>query len=331
MKRRIFANSRILHGLGQMTDGLYDAVSKSAAGRWLTAYDAESRDAGRSLTASGAGAIAGRFNFKKIKLFFARAAERSVVAERFRTLLSRLASSYVRQYGVFAFAFGFYGILVYLLSNYAISDLGALPISYAVFDGFMLLVSFPMMTVKKTAAESICQSRICNLILFDLFGVRRESVTEYGKGEKRINFTFVLGTLAGLLTLFVSPFKMAEFLLAVAAGYMILTVPESGMILAVILIPAASTSLLGVLIIFTTVSFIIKALRGKRAFKLGLMDWTVVLFAATVLFGGVISLDPKSSFTYAHLFPNIISLLFASASRQFISGSSASMYGTREY
>ena len=265
MKRRLFAESRILHRLGRITDGLYDSASKSAIGRGLTAYDAETRDAERSLIAKNAGKKLSKLKIHKFKMFVAESVERSPTIGLFNAFMSRLASSYVRQYGVFAFAFAIYGALMYFLSNFVIKPMTPLPLSYAIIEGAVLLLSVPMIAVKKTAAYVLCQSRLANAILFDLLGIRKESVTAYGKGEKRLRFAFIYGTAAGLLTVFVPPLRMIAIICMFLIGYTVVVTPEAGLILAVLVIPFIPTAELGVLMIYVTPGSVAKAITPSRS------------------------------------------------------------------
>ncbi len=291
--------SRILHRLGRITDGLYDAASKSAIGRGLTAYDSETRDAERSVIATAAGNRLSGINTRRFKLFFAENVERSRVVGLVNSFMSRLASSYVRQYGAFAFAFGFYGALMYFLSNFVVRPMTALPLSYAVVEGVILLLSIPMMASRKTAAYALCRSRLANAILFGLFGIRSESVAEYGNGKKRIKYPFIVGTVAGLATYFVPPLHMIGFAAGLLCVYAIVVTPETGLIFTVLALPFVPTAELGSMLIFVTVCYALKVFRGKRVLSLDLNDWAVLLFGVVIILGGAFSLDPAASFSYS--------------------------------
>lgn len=300
MKRRLFAESRIIHKLDRAAGGLYDAVTESAAGRGLTSYDAEEKDASRSLIASKVSGLFARINMRKLRLVFSREAENSTLVKLFNGFLSRLASSSVRQYGLFLFAFGFYGMLVYFLSHYAnFISIDPLPASYLAVEVFITVVSLPMLTVKRTAADAICHSRIANLLLFDLLGLRRESLAEYGKYGKRIAFSFVAGIVLGLLTAFIPPLRIINAILVFFGCTVVVFSPESGLIITVLLLPYISTASLGYILMYVTVCFLIKVLRGKRTLGFDLLDCGVLTFAAVVLLGGAFSLDPSSSISYA--------------------------------
>lgn len=299
MKRRLFAESRILHRLDRITGGLYDAAAKSAVGRALTAYDAEKKDASRSLVATRLGRAFSKIDLARMRLFFARKTEQSVIVDFIRRLMCRFASSYMRQYGVFLLAFGFYGALMYLLTNYTVRIMRPLPFYYLLLDVGAVFLALPMLGIKRTLAEVVCKSRLANYLFFNLLGLRRESLAEYGRGEKRVNFSFAIGTLFGILTLFVSPYKMVCAALLLITAYLVICSPETGVVLTALFIPFAPTAFLGFFIMFTTVSYVLKVLRGKRTLSLDLKDWAVLLLAAVVLLGGLVSIDVRSSFSYA--------------------------------
>ena len=299
MKRRFFANSVILHTLDRGADRLYDAMANSAAGRGLTSYGAEDRGARKSLIATRASMLLSRLNIRKIKLFFARSIEESVLCGAVHNIFARLAATFVRQYGVFMFAFGFYGALMYILTNYVIDSMKGLPLYYAVIDGVMIAVSLPLMLSRHRMSDTISRSRLANILFFDFLGLRRESLAEYAARGKRSNFSFVLGTAAGLLTLVISPVTGMLAALGLVAAYLVLTTPETGLVLVVLLIPFAPPAVLGAIIVYINICYLIKVMRGKRTLRLDLKDYTVILFAFIVLFAGLVSLDPKSSFSYS--------------------------------
>ncbi len=299
MKRRLFKNSAILQGLGRIADGLYDAMAKSAAGRALTSYDSERKDAQRSLIATKLSGFYRHLRIGRAKRFIARGIENSLFCERVKGFFASLLNTSVRSLGIFFLAFGFYGALMFLLTNYAIDRLPALPLAHLFADVSVMAAALPMIFSRRPVGRVIGESRLCNLILFRIFGVKRDNLdcTGVHKGIGT-SAAFIMGTFFGIITLVFPPITVLIGFLVVIAGYQILVSPEAGIVLTAFLIPFASSDFLGYLMIYIIICYAIKLMRGKRTLSLDLKDYAVLLFGVIILLGGVFSID-SISFTYS--------------------------------
>lgn len=299
MKRRLLKNSAILQGLGRMADGLYDAMAKSAVGRALTSYDTESKDAEKSLIATKLSAFYRKMRPERAKRVMARGIEYSLICEKIRDFFRSLTNTSVRCVGIFLLAFGFYGMLMFLLTNYATDRLPAVSLSHLFFDLSVMAVAAPMLFSGKAIGKAISESRTCDVVLFGILGVRRESA-EGVSGHNGIgaSTSFILGTIFGIITLFIPPYNVMLGFFSVFVGYAVLVSPESGVVLCAFLIPFVSSDMLGFLMIYIIICFAIKLMRGKRTLSLDLKDYAVLLFGVVILLGGVFSIDPIS-FTYS--------------------------------
>ncbi len=299
MKRRFFKNSAILNGLGRTADGLYDAMGKSAAGRALTSYDTERNDAKRSLIATKLSSFYRGLGITRAKRFFAHGVENSLFCERVRGFFNSLLITSVRCYGIFFLAFGFYGMLMFMLTNYAIDRLPALPMTHLITDIAIMVTALPMMLSRKRLLHALSESRLCNILLFGLLGLKRD-VSDEKDGRKGISasVSFILGTFFGIITLVLAPLTVLILFFCLVAGYQILVSPESGIVLTALLLPFAPSDLLGYLMIYIIICYAIKLMRGKRTLSLDLKDYAVLLFGLIILLGGVFSID-TISFTYS--------------------------------
>lgn len=299
MKRRLFKNSAILNGLGRIADGLYDAMAKSATGRALTSYDNERMGARTSLIATKLSSLYHNLKIKSAKHFVARGIENSLFCEKVRSFFASVLNTSLRSLGVFFLAFGFYGVLMFLLTNYAIDRLPAVELSHLYVDVAVMLLSLPLIVLRKPLHQAFAESRLCNIFLFGLLGIRRE------RSDSALNCrgiasstAFILGTFFGITTLIFPPIAVLSFFFTVAVGYIVLVSPESGIVLVAFLLPFVPSDFLGFLMIYIVISFCIKLMRGKRTLSLDLKDYAVLLFGAVVLLGGAFSID-KLSFTYS--------------------------------
>lgn len=300
MKRRIFKNSAILRGLGRTADGLYDAMSKSAIGRALTSYDLERRDAEKSFIVTSVSSFYRRLGIGRLKRGFARASENSLLCEWIRGFFAKLLTTSVRNYGIFFLAFGFYGALMFLLTNYAIDRLPAVPFAHLAVDIGIMLAALPMLLSRKRFCSAIAESSLFNLLFFKLLGLRRESLPD-AENASEINgsTSFIFGTFFGILTLVIPPLTILNVIAVVVMSYVILIMPESGMVLTAILVPFINSDALGYLLIYITCCYSFKLMRGKRTVVLDLKDHAILLFALVILLGGVFSLTTTISFTYS--------------------------------
>ena len=299
MKRRLFKNSAILNGLGRIADGLYDAMAKSATGRALTAYDNERMDARKSLIATKIGAFYHRLGLKRFKRSIAYGIENSVLCGALRGFFASLMNASIRSCGVFFLAFGFYGALMFLLTNYAIDRLPDVPLEHLFVDIMVMIFSLPMILSRRSPYRKVTGSRLCNVFFFGLLGFRRE-MSDASRGRKGIGASsaFILGTFFGITTLILSPITVLQFFLTVVLGYSIFISPESGIVLTALLLPFASSDFLGYLMIYIVICYCIKLARGKRTLSLDLNDYAVLLFGAMLFLGGAFSID-EISFTYS--------------------------------
>ena len=299
MKRQKVLDSRILHRLGRIADGLYDAMKHSAIGRAFTSYDAESRDAERSLVATKTSKLISRTGLKRLKLFLADRVEQSRVCAAIRTFVGYLMSAYVKRYGVFFLAFGGYGAAVYFLVNYAMQGMDALPVSYLVLYGVMIASAVPMLFSRSRLSAAFARGRLTGFIFFNLLGLRRDALPGFRGRGGRFGSAFLVGTVCGVVTFWVSPFRILFFAFAAVAAYVVLATPETGLVVTIVAIPFAPPSLLGYFVIFIFAAFLLKLFRGKRTLALDLKDYAIILLALQLVLAGAVSINPQRSFTFS--------------------------------
>ena len=282
-----------------MADGLYDAMKNSAVGRAFTSYDAESRDAERSLVATKVNSFTSRLNLKRMKLFFAGIAEESVICSAVKSFVSMLLTALLKRYGVFFFTFGAYGAAVRILADYKRFSLSDLTAPEFILFAVMAAASLPMIFSHRRLSEALARGRASNFILFDLLGLRKETLEELPPHDGRFVPAFLFGTVCGVASYWVSPFSILLILAVPIASYTVLTTPESGLVALVVALPFAPPSYLGYVTIYVTFCFVLKLLRGKRTLLLDLKDYAVLLLAFQLLLAGGVSINPGRSFPFA--------------------------------
>lgn len=221
----------------------------------------------------------------KIRNFTSRRFDESIfinVAGWMRQFFFRLR---LRVIGTFLLTFGVYAAVVAVLISIFREKWVA---GANLYSGLLFaLLSIPLLISRGNISTALLYSRLGST-LCDFLGIRRESLHD-DAFSGRVNVAFVLGVLAGMLTLWVSPVSIAAwFVVAVGVG-VVFALPENGiMALSVLLLLAGQTSQLWTLAI-TLVSYFLKLLRGKRSLCFYRRDMFAALVLLTVIGGGILN------------------------------------------
>ena len=101
--------------------------------------------------------------------------------------------------------------------------------------------------------------------------------------------------------MFFNPLWILLGLLILVGIALIFVSPEIGILIALFTIPFFSffespAMMLGMLVLLTSISYFIKLIRGKRIFKMELMDLAVLFFLLTLYFSGAITAGGKAGY-----------------------------------
>lgn len=291
--------SLIWSGLKKTTDAVYHKAAISAVGSALTRQE----DIKATENSLILGAVADSFNKKKIKAVkhgIQQRVESSVLLGRFSRLVNTLLCANIHQYGLFVFALGMYTTVMYLLGNYVFSFISAAPAAI-VIGAVEILISVPMLLSKRTLSQGLCESDIAGFLLFDLMGLPEESVARIrDEGGSNSIVPFVCGILAGLATTVISPLDILLYLLVAVLLCIVMTSPESGMVLLVFGMSFLHADIILAGLYYVLFCYIFKVIRGKRVFNAELIDLSVISLAAIMLFGSFFSVDSSVSFNYVY-------------------------------
>ena len=169
------------------------------------------------------------------------------------------------------------------------------------------VLSIVLLFSKKHMCEELASSRVASFFLFKMLGVRREKVEITSEKETKAFAGIIFGLIFGVATYFVSTPLVLLALAGIIAAYVLLVMPEIGVISIFFAIPFLgflphpSFLVLG-LVIFVSFSTFIKLIRGKRSIKMELVDWSVLAFMVVMLGGGIVSVDFSSSLYYSGMF-----------------------------
>lgn len=233
------------------------------------------------------GRFISRINFEKhlirpFKVFFANGIEHSRVTTVYRHSIKVLLSLSIRSLGILLSTFGVYGIVIYFAKLFSYITLE--PNESAFFwSAFMILAGVPLLLSGKSIANVLKTSRLFNKLFINVLGINEMTLQSDFKTTTYGTAAFILGTLLGLITVFISPSVIVSSLIACVVLAIILFTPEFGLLTAILLFPLISVKILAEIIIITTISYLIKVMRGKRNLKFRTADVFILFFAIFIL------------------------------------------------
>lgn len=288
---------RIVSALSALASKIYRAFAKSIFAKILTSYDALERGFENSVAGSlvSQSRLASSEHAHKTRRRVSALFEQSLFISKIKNFASALLVASSQSYGIFFFAFGICSTVIYLMKKYSlpVND----PSIVDLITGVAVLpAAIILFASKKSLAQIFCDSKILQGIMFDLFGIHPGNIRVLMQEEptQGASFGLIFGIILGAVSAFVSPLTILTILLAAISIALVLSSPETGLIVICLTLPFASTMLLAYMLILTGISFNIKLLCGKRVFKIELIDVPVMFFVAVILFGGIFSVAQSS-------------------------------------
>ncbi len=227
----------------------------------------------------------------RLKIYCRRVSTDAVLPKKFASAASSLLLIRCRIYGLILLFFGATTLAIHYGINSTIRPF--LFDSYAPFIGIcVILVSLFFVFSNETLSTGLSKSLLLNTFIFDLIGVKR-TYSEDNAFELPPSGACLFGILFGALTLVIPIRTILIALLAIIYAAIVIKSPEAGIISIMLMAPFAALEILEISIAILSVSYIFKALCGKRTFKFEFPDLFVALFllavfsAETVSFGGI--------------------------------------------
>lgn len=207
---------------------------------------------------------------------------------------SGLISCRLRVIGAYLLTFSLYSLLSAAVSLIICDTVAARYDAYVLLSEAVTIgvISIPFLASAATVSKAIFSSRICTRLVeicgFSQNRLRTDAVT--GK----YSVAFVFGLICGVSTLAVSPLYIFAAIFAALGAYIILALPEFGVVCLFLLAPLAPTSALIVLVALVSFAFLMKLIRAKRVLSLKRVDLFVAALALLIAFGGVVSFSSDS-------------------------------------
>ena len=292
----LLASSAIITVLVRIASLIYKKLGDGLFGTIFTSYD---RECGKASDSAASGflrrlSIGERF-LRPAKTRVARATEESFILTFLSGLGKRLLACQARVYGLFIFSFALYSALMYVFKAFFINR-GADGVDFGMIVTLVLMViaSVGLISARCTLAEALLTSTVSQFLLFNVVGLRRESLENLGESEGRFNIAFIAGIVCGAATYFVHPVYLLLLAGGLIAAYLVLVSPEFGVLAMITLLPFAPTMGLVALVLYTALCFVLKAIRGKRSVKFDLLDGIVLIFMLMMISGGVVAMSRAS-------------------------------------
>ena len=312
--KRVF-RSTIFEKMMKLTEKIYSLLINGFLGKIFTSYSAEERMLRESCLFSRVRNFGKTETFANaLKLGMARFFETSFIFGAVERLTSSLIYRKLKTYGAFLFSLGAYGMITYIVRFFAYPNV-EFSIRHFVVCAVILFLALPLMSSKETLAEALLNSKILSLILFDGFGIPRDTLTKRLVYPKQYAAVTILGMVLGVLTCFIDPIYYVFGLAAIIGTLVVFRYPEIGIIVWVALLPFVGmfehgSLILAAAVLVTDISYLIKLIRGKRAFRLGLIDYAIVLFSIIYFVSGIISKGGIASFRSALMYVIFLSGYF---------------------
>lgn len=307
-RRRSFSRSLFMGLFARLSDAVYNALQSGLFGRIFNAYDAEDAVFESGFVNSYfLGNPTAKKSFRKVREKLSEGFETSFFLGAGRRFVRAVLTLPMRSYGNFWMSFGIYTILVYIISLLVPSTILSGNIDYMIAGAVMCIAAIPLIFSDKNLANEAGSGYFSRLVFADAFGFRDENFeVTAAASHKKSNLMIFGGMVCGILTFFVSPWSIVGAIFLVAGVVMVMSVPEIGVLMSLFLLPffnllGTPATMLGLTVCLTFFSYLIKLVQGKRIFRAGLLDITVILFGIVLLFGGIVSAGGTMSFRAAFL------------------------------
>ena len=280
---RSYENSLIISTLDAAGARLHRAVSGSAFARGFCFADRLDEAKDKSLICRAVTSSKANHFFSKIKTAFARLVESSGIVGAYRRGINGILCSQVRDIGVFLLSFGLFSLISTLLKAFMfdyVSDVTEL--SFICVDA-MLIISLPMLFSKRSVASKLSESAAFSSLLSGLLGISPLALRTKLTPRAHSAIALALGTVAGSLSFVFQPVNILWTVLLAIGAMTVLYSPESGLLLAIILLPFAPYTAVRIVATASAVSYLLKLLRGKRNMSISATDSVVLLFAAACI------------------------------------------------
>mgnify|MGYP002575011307 FL=1 len=307
---RLFFNSAVLSVLYRFSCFVYRKARESLIGGFFTTYDTPEEAHtphsffGSLLHRSPTASPPKEKSIRTWRFHIAAQVDNSVLIRGVRTHFSRLALHPIYTVGLLLLLFSLSSLIVQVLSFFVVQT--SINWIQAAFLILFLFISFLLLGGRKSIGNYLMESRVGHFLLIDVCGLEERSFHPNVPVRKAYNWIFIFcGIFFGLLTYWVPPLLLAAIPFAVLALYLVLCMPEVGVIAVLFAAPFLPTLLLVCMVGYTFISYLFKLMVGRRVLQFQTIDIFICLFAGLYAIGCITSIDVSRS-----LLPTLVFLCF---------------------
>ena len=238
--------------------------------------------------------------FRSLRKFLSSNIEDCFIVTRGQRMIHFFSSAPLNYYGNFLSFFGVYTCVVYFV-RLLVSGISSASSDYLFIGIGAIIISLPLLFSRISMASALQKSVIGRMLIEATFGISDETIKKHSAVRKgKGNVMLFLGLVAGILTFFIHPLTIILAILFFVLVCFIAVSPEIGVLITIFVLPFCSfmsnpTIALCGIVLLTAFFYVIKLIRGKRVFKLELVDAAVLLFALMIYFSSVFSAGGEGS------------------------------------
>ena len=238
--------------------------------------------------------------FRKIRKFLSSNIENCFLVKQGKKSANFFISSPLNHYGNFGFFFGLYTVVVFFVKR-IIPDIESSGTEHLIFGISIMAISVPLLFSKLSIANAIMKSSIAKAFAQGCLGISDEVLTRNAVSKKgRGTLMLFLGLVFGTLSFFIHPLKILLFIIICVAITFVAVTPEIGILITSAVIPFCSfvekpTLTLCICVLVTAFFYVLKLIRGKRIFKLEIIDGFILLFGIVIYLSSIFSAGAEAS------------------------------------
>ena len=288
------SGSYILRFFTLFTRFVYAALGVGLLGRIFTSYAAVERKFRASVTGHVVHARERRNGkmYRAMRRNMALAMDQSLLSRGSAALIRRICGCGLRTLGLFLVTAGAYSSVMYWLFSviWKSDTVGVMNL----FCGLvMLLLGFLLLLSDLSIGYAVQSSVFFKKILVGVLGISEDALQDVEKtGKQAYVLAVPLGMVLGALGALVSPYYLIAACIALLLFWLVLSVPEAGVMLMILFLPFAdllpqSDLWLMLLMCVPIASYLIKLMRGNRAVHVEVQDMPAVMMAVLFVLSGV--------------------------------------------
>lgn len=299
-----FKESRIVLAARKITAFVADSFRKSFIGGFLISDGKEEALYNEGMSRRVLNFRAKRNSpVRKISHFALHEFENSKIVGAIMKMLRNSFALKMRSIGLFIFVYSVFAALALVIQYYPFDRSGWFPQMVVVLS--LMIMSVALVLSKKNVIEALCESKLIYGVLSEGLGFDFERKTRETKGVvtklKFFGVAPILGILCGVMTIFITPIEFVAGVMTLLTAAIVLTKPETGVILAIFTIPFGNIdflygmSIVELLIGMTLIGYAFKLFFGRREISFEFLD-VFMIFMFIVIFSSCFGASGSGSY-----------------------------------